>query len=77
MSSVKPEWKKWPRRQPASELLAICEVAIERLMETDEVAFYMDDCVDKFGDDIPEDEVVYEHLYWKGSGENILREPNA
>lgn len=67
-------WKKWLRQQNKGDLLTIAEVAIERLMELEEVAFQQDDFVDRNGEEV---EDLEEMLYWTGSGTNLLDESDV
>lgn len=69
-----PSWKRWFRQQPTQDVHRLCEIAIERLMEIGEVAFQVDDTVDRFGDPVPEDAVDFiEMLYWRSSGKDLLK----
>ena len=49
-------------------------VALERLIEMEEVRFRLDDSVHVDGTPIDPDDVVEECFYWTGCGENLLGE---
>lgn len=65
-------WKKWLRKQSVADIYKIASIAIERLMELEEVDFQQDDFIDRAGHVLTESEVLIEMLYWKNSGESLL-----
>lgn len=65
-------WKKWLRQQTNQDICKLAEVAIERLIELEEVNFQQDDLVDLTGRALDEDERIIEMLYWRDSGENLI-----
>lgn len=67
-------WQKWLRQQNNRDIYRLAVVAIERLIELEEVAFLVDDCVDQNGHILDDNEVLEEMLYWTDSGNNLLSE---
>lgn len=64
-------WEDWFDKQSREDKDRMAKVAIERLMESEEISFRIDDSVVTDNDPIPEDEVVEECLYWSSCGEDI------
>lgn len=65
-------WQKWLRKQDNRDIYRLAVVAIERLIELEEVSFLIDDCVDQNGHILDDNEVLEEMLYWTDSGNNLL-----
>jgi hypothetical protein len=70
-----PRYQKWFLRQSHDDQIAIALSAIEKLIADGKVAFWMDDYIDKFGNKIPDDVFVGEHLYWNDDHKEDLRIP--
>lgn len=64
-------WREWLHKCPISDRDRVCEAAIERLIELEEVAFRIDDIVDENGKDIPDDVTLEQCLYWTSCGEDL------
>lgn len=68
-------WVKWFDAQSADDKRTIALAAIERLMDEGKISFWADDYVDKFGNEIPEEQIAEEHLYWNDEHKEDLRIP--
>lgn len=65
-------WKVYIDNLPYNDKVRLAYIAVERLIELEEVKFRVDDIVDLDGNEIPEDESMDEFLYWTSCGENLL-----
>ena len=65
------DWEKWLNDQSAADIATIAAVAVQRLIELEEVCFRIDDYVKIDGDPIDEEDVVDECLYWRSCGEDL------
>ncbi len=67
--------QKWFLRQSHDDQIVIALNAIERLLADGKIAFWMDNYIDKFGNQIPENKSCEEHLYWNDDHKEDLRIP--
>jgi hypothetical protein len=64
-------WIRWFDTQSPEDQRTIALNAVERLMETEEVSFRIDNSKDDDGFSITEGETVGECLYWDSCGEDL------
>lgn len=64
-------WKDWFFKQSVGERDKMAIAAIERLIEIEEVSFRIDDNINTEGEEVDEDYVIQECLFWDSCGEDI------